>query len=161
MSEKFHPGRAYYIREIEQQLGRLVSWVEIATRCGHMDLPTIAEDIICGLLNLMYGWNLINANTPEQPNFPGIDLKNEEQCIAVQVTAKNDLNKVKDMLTKFTQNNLDERFRTLILVEITNQEPTPGMKDKKESCFYGKRDIWNIPRLMRDIKSRDVDQLEE
>lgn len=161
MTDQVNPGRMYYINEIDQQLGRLVSWVEIANRNNRSDVSLISENILCGLLNLMYGWNLTNANTPTHPNFPGVDLVDDKACVAVQITAQNTLDKVKGMLEKFFQHKLDERFSRLILMEITNQEPTQSMRDKKEGCFYGKRDIWNIPRLVRELQNEDIDKLKE
>lgn len=161
MADQKNPGRMYYINEIDQQLGRLVSWVEIANRNNRSDVSVISENILCGLLNRMYGWNLINANTPTHPNFPGVDLVDDKACVAVQITAQNTLDKVKDMLEKFFRHQLDERFSRLILMEITNQEPTQGMRSKKEGCFYGQRDIWNIPRLVRELQDADIEKLKE
>ena len=165
MEHKENPGRLAYINEINDQLTRLVLWVESANKSNRTDLAVVSEDIVGGLLNLIFrqeGWKLINANTPNSPNFPGIDLADEELCIGVQVTANNSLDKVKDMLNKFYGHKLEQRFDRLILVELTTQDPSPGMKKRCTEHFDGNRDIWNIPYLMRLIQSiQDIDHLEE
>ena len=165
MEHKENPGRLAYINEINDQLTRLILWVESANKSNRTDLAVVSEDIVGGLLNLIFrqeGWKLINANTPNSPNFPGIDLADEELCIGVQVTANNSLDKVKDMLNKFYGHKLEQRFDRLILVELTTQDPSPGMKKRCTEHFDGNRDIWNIPYLMRLIQStQDIDHLEE
>lgn len=165
MEHKENPGRLAYINEINDQLTRLILWVESANKSNRTDLAVVSEDIVGGLLNLIFrqeGWKLINANTPNSPNFPGIDLADEELCIGVQVTANNSLDKVKDMLNKFYGHKLEQRFDRLILVELTTQDPSPGMKKRCTVHFDGNRDIWNIPYLMRLIQSiQNIDHLEE
>lgn len=165
MEYKENPGRLAYINEITDQLTRLGMWVESANKSKRTDLAIISEDIVGGLLNRMFredGWNLVPSNTPKCPNFPGIDLADEELCIGVQVTSQNTLDKVKDMLEKFSSHQLDQWFDRLILVILTSQDPKDGMKKRCTDQFDGKKDIWNIPYLLRIIQSiPDVDRLEE
>lgn len=155
MEELENPGRLFYINEINQQLARLASWAEISAHSNRTDISIISEEIICGLLNLMYrdkGWQLVNANSPEHHNTSGVDLVDDDLCIAVQVTAKNRIDKVNDMLAKFHSHGLDQQYDKLIMVVLTSHDPTPGMKKKQLGCFDGSRDIWNMNRLMREIQ---------
>ena len=143
----------------------LATWaanVQINSKCNRNDLAVISEHTICGLLNRMYGWNLRNANTPKYPNFPSVDLVDEIAGIAVQVTVDNSVKKVDHTLEKFREHKLNRTFSRLILMVITIDNPTETMKKREEGCFYGKRDIWNITYLIREIDNeKSVEKLRE
>lgn len=52
-----------------------------------LNVNTVMETFCMHLLNMMYGWNLKNANAIKM-NFPGIDLIDEENKIVVQVSSE-------------------------------------------------------------------------
>ena len=53
---------------------------------GLLDENKVMEDIMCEILNRVYGWKLNNLNTKRQ-KFPGIDLGDAQIGLGVQVTA--------------------------------------------------------------------------
>jgi hypothetical protein len=59
-----------------------------------------AENLALRLLNTAYDYNLENLNR-EQNNYPAIDLGDHERGIAFQVTASDELRKIKETVTKF------------------------------------------------------------
>ena len=74
-----------YISDILDRLSGLAYNVELRSSLNLLDLHVISEDFYVGLLNLVYGWNLRNANSSQQ-NAPGIDLVDDTKHILVQVT---------------------------------------------------------------------------
>lgn len=50
------------------------------------DLTRQGEDVVCRLLNVAFGWELVNLNR-ERPNCPAVDLADAKRRICVQVTA--------------------------------------------------------------------------
>ena len=162
MVEQGNPGRQQYIARINKQLASLAYDTKISSTGNRNDTAVVSEHTICGLLNLMRDWNLTNANTPGHPNFPGVDLVDEQAQVAVQVTGENSLKKVNSMLEQFNKNKLNRKFKHLIMLVLTMEHPTKDMQEKDDGCFYGRDDIWNIPRLMRQIEQeKDVDKLRE
>lgn len=162
MAEQSNPGRKYYIDRIDKLLGSLAYEAKIGSTGNRNDATVISEHIFCGLLNRVCGWNLRNANSPSHPNFPGVDLVDENARVAVQVTLENNVRKVDEMLDQFKKNKLNRKFKQLILLVITMDKPTQAMKEREDGCFYGEDDIWNIPRLMREIEQeQNVDRLKE
>ena len=51
------------------------------------------DNIVAKLLELVYGYNFINTNDI-YPNYPAIDLADNERRISVQVTSDNSIEKI-------------------------------------------------------------------
>lgn len=66
-------GRGSLLEQLDQQLSRLVSNVELAVRNNRTDAAHAAETPLAGLLNRIHCRALVNANSLRQ-NYPGIDL---------------------------------------------------------------------------------------
>lgn len=157
-----NPGRKHCIDQISRHLGSLAYDAKISSTGNRNDTAIISESIFCGLLNRLKGWHLRNANSPGHPNFPAVDLVDEAAQVAVQITLENTVSKVDDMLDKFKKHKLNRTFKHLILLVLTMDKPTAAMKGRDDGCFYGENDIWNIPRIMREIEQiEDVTCLKE
>ena len=151
-------GRSGLTSLLEHQLGTLVSSVEIAIRNNLSSSNVVAETTLAGLLNLVYGWDLVNANAISQ-NFPGVDLIDKGRNIAVQVTSTRSVDKVRHTLTEVAK--LGVGFDRLIILIITNQSPTRDMKSCTVTGYSGGMEIWNIPEVFRVAKELDADKLEK
>ena len=151
-------GRAGLTSQLEHQLGTLVSSVEIAIRNNLSSSNVVAETTLAGLLNLVYGWDLVNANAISQ-NFPGVDLIDQGRNIAVQVTSTRSVDKVRHTLTEVAK--LGVTFDRLIILIITNQSPTREMKACSVNGYSGSMEIWNIPEVFRVARELDAGKLEK
>ncbi len=69
--------REKYINEIADHLAWLKSRISLSSELRLTDLALFSEDLMCGLLNLLYGWELVNFNHL-QSGYPGIDLGDEK-----------------------------------------------------------------------------------
>ena len=58
--------RQTYINDILNRLSGLASSVKLHGLLNLLDLHVISEDFYLGLLNLIYGWKLRNANSLQQ-----------------------------------------------------------------------------------------------
>lgn len=144
--------------KLNHQLGTLVSRVELAARNNLSSANVVAETTLTGLLNQVFGWNLVNANAISQ-NYPGVDLIDQERNIAVQITSTRSVEKVRNTLAKAA--NLGVTFQNLIVLIITNQPATPSMRDCTVPGYTGSMEIWNIPDIFRRAKELDVNRLQE
>ncbi len=138
---------------LEHQLGTLVSSVEIAIRANLASSNVAAENTLMELLNRIHGWNLVNANSISQ-NYAGVDLIDEKQQIAVQVTSTRTTEKVRHTLAEVSA--LGIHFQRVIVLFISNRSVTQTMRD----CA-GTMELWNIPDVYRDAIALDTDRLRE
>ena len=109
-----------YLKDIAENLALLSREVSILNAVNLYDINIIAEDFFPGLLNLIYGYELKNANHLEK-NAPAIDLVDAKNRIAIQVTSDNSSTKIKHTIEEFNKNQayqLYDRLVVLILMQI-------------------------------------------
>jgi hypothetical protein len=104
--------------EIENRLrdvvSRIIVQVELATSQGRTDINLALEDAFIPILKSVYNLpHLVNLNRKKK-NFPGIDLGDDHDRVAFQVTSTTTLDKVKSTVRQFMDrayyNTFDELF---------------------------------------------------
>ena len=85
--------------KIRTYLSTIKANVEMSNFSGYYDIDRELENIIAKLLNLIYGYKLVNANE-KKVNFPAVDIVDDENKLAIQVTADNSYEK-KIILLKY------------------------------------------------------------
>ncbi|GGY11279.1 hypothetical protein GCM10007160_42870 [Litchfieldella qijiaojingensis] len=108
--------------EIENQLreviSRLIIEIDLATNQGRLDVNLISEDAWIPILKEVYQCpNLTNLNRKHK-NFPGIDLGDEQDRVAFQVTSSTDIEKVKSTLEQFKKRNYKNAFDELYIFTL-------------------------------------------
>ncbi len=91
--------RGRYIGEIIDCLASLQQTVEFRTELGLTDLNKVCEDFFSQILSATYGLQLENTNK-DKPNYKGIDLVDKKQKIIVQITSRNDSEKIIESIQK-------------------------------------------------------------
>lgn len=112
--------------EIENQLrevvSRLITEVDLATDQGRLDVNLISEDAWIPILKEVYQCpNLINLNRKHK-NFPGIDLGDEQDRVAFQVTSSTNLEKVKSTLDQFKKRKYKNSFDELYVFTLRTKQ---------------------------------------
>ena len=85
---------------IKKRFIELKSQVEVDNSLGLFDINKIVEDVYMHILNVVYGWDLKNANLIIE-NFPAVDLIDIHNKIVIQVTSTTDSTKLKNTTEKF------------------------------------------------------------
>lgn len=108
---------------INELMSRFVAQVHGATAMGRTDINHIAETILIPLFSEVFNLrHLKNLNETEQRNFPGIDLADEVERIAFQVTSTSNSTKVKNTLQKFVDHKLFKKFDRLVIYILTEKQ---------------------------------------
>ena len=102
-----------YLKNIAENLALLSREVSILNAVNLYDINIIAEDFFPGLLNLIYGYELQNANHLEK-NAPAIDLIDRKNRIAVQVTSDNSSTKIRHTIEEFNKNQAYHLYDRLV-----------------------------------------------
>ena len=153
------------VKELREEIRKALTQFETYVKCSvsqdMTDINRYAEDFYCGLLNCAFGWKLRNLNQDNR-NQPAIDLADDTNEIAVQVTSSTDRSKVTGTLKKFFEKKQDLKYKTLLMLVIGKEDPF--QKDftlEREFDFDPERDIWDTPRLLGRLESiTDVDRLQ-
>lgn len=150
--------RISLIDQLSDQLALLVVKTKNDIRSNLGSTNVVAETILCGLLNRMYDWNLVNANSISQ-NYPGVDLIDERNNIAVQVTSTCTKAKIQNTLEKVGK--LGVTFSRLIILLISDETPGPTLRTCTDPSYHGNMEVWSIPDVFRAAKEMDMDKLKK
>lgn len=154
------------IQSLNQNILRYLTYirtqVELSNSINLTDINRHSEDFYCGLLNLIFGYNLVNINR-DSPNASAIDLGDEASGLAIQVTSTQDLQKIKDTIKKFLKNQLDQRYPRLIIFNIRGKlnHKQDQLKESNGFRFSISSDLWDISDLLNTITHSPVQKLRE
>lgn len=154
--------RKTLVESIIDMLGLLKHRISTYNQAGLFDIDSLSEDFFQKLLNLVFGYNLININIVEKKNFPAIDLGDDGQKVAFQITAVSSKTKVKETIKLFLEKNLYEKYtrlQILVLKSKTNFKEGNFNTDSKFN-FDHLKDIFDIDDLVALIRQKSVPELE-
>lgn len=140
-----------YICDILDRLSGLAYNVELRGLLNLLDLHVISEDFFVGLLNLVYGWNLRNANSLLQ-NAPGIDLVDDSNHILVQVTGSCTKKKIDHSLEEISEKYFGYHFYLVPIVLDARKQRIYGYTPPHRVLFNPKTDILDIHFIADRIK---------
>lgn len=152
--------RETYIREIVSRLSWMQAEVQLRNSLNLYDLDIHAEVFFCELLNLVFGWSLIDLNRL-QKNYVSIDLGDCKNRVAVQVTAQNTRDKVKKTLGRFLENGYEKDYDRLIVLMIGRPKPNfvKPFDTGGRFCFDASADVWDMCRLTEEIGKKPDEEL--
>lgn len=144
--------------ELRDVVSRIIIQVNLATKQGKIDVNLTLEDAIIPILKEVYQLpKLINLNA-KQKNFPGIDLGDEYDRVAFQVTSTTNIEKVKKSLRVFLDQGFDSNFDELYLLILTEKQKSYSQSaiDKittDKFNFSVKSNIIDLSDLLAEITS--------
>lgn len=150
-----------YLKNISESLALLSREVTLLNAVNLYDINIIAEDFFPGLLNLIYGYELKNANHLEK-NAPAIDLIDSKNRIAIQITSDNSSAKIKHTIEEFNKNQVYQLYDRLVVLILTKKKKYSSNFDTQGMfTFKSKRDIWDVENLMKDIYKLKTEKIKE
>lgn len=152
--------------QIRNQITAYQMNVKSDNKAHRYNINDRAEAFTIPLLKLLFGWDHLQDLNKISPNFPGIDLGDYENRIAIQVTSDTSLEKVKGTITQFVSNTHYEHFDRLVVLMIQDRNSTYNQKIIDDLCqeklrFNQNNDILDLSGLMQFIKSISVKDLKE
>lgn len=154
------------ITQIRNQISIYQHRVKSDNKAHRYNINDRAESFTVPLFKLLFDWNdLKNLNTAKT-NFPGIDLGTDKYRTAIQVTSETSLEKVKDTLIKFVNNEYFDRFDRLVIFMIREKQESYSQKAINSICndkfeFNPQKDIIALSDLIKNIKELPRGKLEE
>jgi len=138
------------LAEIERLLTTYASWITQ----GSGTRSDASEDLYCDLLNTALEYELKNMNWVDD-NFPAIDLGDDEEGLAVQVTSTGTADKVKGTLSRFYGHKLNQRYRRLIVLIAGEAKCKPDKFDHPGLEL----EIWGTVELMQELRKLSAKKL--
>ncbi|MHB9066692.1 MAG: SMEK domain-containing protein [Pirellulaceae bacterium] len=150
------------LTEANDWLGRLELSIAGDIALRHQDSHIELEAFFRDLLNLVFDWNLANANTLFGKNQDSFDLSDEAASLAVQVTVTKNAKKIRKTLQSFVGTH-DTVYQRLIFVYPSMTIPASRAdfsEDLKGFDFDADRDRLGFGSILKKAQDFEIDKLE-
>ena len=152
--------REQHLKSIIEKLSYLQLIVSMSNKQQLYDIDQGLEDFCVGLLNKIYGWNLVNLNNAVK-NTPAIDLGDKDSKISVQITSDKRGDKVKKTVTDFETKKLYTEYSRLIILILVPKQESYKLTLEQTFVFSQEKDIWDYSTLIDDIKTLPTEKIQE
>lgn len=153
--------RQEYQKSIINSLTWLSTQVAVHNKLNLTDINVHSENFYRDLLNLAFGYNLVNINIID-PNATAIDLGDDGSKFAIQVTSTSALAKTRHTVNKFIENGLYEKYDRLVILNIASKTTHTVSNVGDESYSLNtKKDIWDIGDLAVMINDLELSKIQE
>ncbi len=155
------------INQFREGLNDVVKEVEISSAMSHYDINLICENLFCGIFTELFILSeLRNLNEEEKKNFPGIDLADDHNRVAIQVTSDKSLDKVKDTIKKVKTYKLYEKYDRIIIYCLTTKQGSYSQSSIDKECgndlkFNASNDILDYRDLATKAANAEPQKLKK
>lgn len=108
---------------ISKYLSRFSEQVKILNKNSEFSINIHAENVLIGILNVVFNVDLENVNYIEGKNYDAIDLRDKNGALSIQITATSSITKIKDTLEGYLKNEHFKRFKELKILILTGRQP--------------------------------------
>lgn len=152
--------RGYFIGQIIDELTAVSHQVQSRAGLQLYDLNKYLEDFIKDILNIVLGYNLKNLNE-ERSNNPGLDLGDEKEGVAFQITSTKTSEKVNETLKKAAGQK--DTFPTIYVLILGGKQGkytlTPELV--KPFGFTEQEHIWDMDDVLKKVMSLPINRLQD
>ena len=118
-----------------RDLREISTKISLSSKNNLLDINQVAEGLVLRLIRIAWSNPTMRSlNADEKKNYPGIDLADDSQRVAIQVTATPSMAKIKTALKTFLKHNLDRRYGRLVFVLITKKQSRYSSKELNKIC---------------------------
>ncbi|MEZ4939562.1 MAG: SMEK domain-containing protein [Saprospiraceae bacterium] len=153
-------------RELELKIisNEFAKWqvqIENLTSLNLYDANLFSENSICDILNAIFDYQLKNVN-PIIKNHPSIDLADNYNKIAVQVTSTKSKKKVQSTLDKFFENNLNKQYDELFIIILGGKQKSYlNIQLQNDFNFNADQHILDFKDLLKFINILPTERIEK
>ena len=151
------------IDEIFKCFSKIEELVDLYNNINLFDINKSLEDLYREVLNIIFKWDLINANSIKK-NYPGVDLIDKEKNIFVQVTSLKTHNKIQSSINSISKNTISDvkdyklEFKIMIIkgdrVNLRKPFDLP-----KNIIFDEKTDVYTNKMLIEKIYYLNIEEI--
>lgn len=150
--------RGYYIGQIIDELSSVTEKVRNRAKLGLTDIHVHLEDFYRSILNITLDLELNNLNQ-ERKNSPGLDLGDEVEGIAFQITGTNSSKKINRTLEKAS--NQVAKFPRIKILTLQNKQSSYSIEKKLAQPFgFTEEDIWDVNNVLNEVMYLEIDKLQ-
>ena len=151
--------RMAQIKKITSRLAWIKCEIELDNVIHFYDINISMEVFICSILNILYDYDLVNLNH-EFTNYPGIDLGDRINRIAIQITSDSSRTKTKETIDTFIKNGYEKEYNRLIIFILGEKTIFRREFDTQGTFSFDKnKDVWDFKFLIKEIEKASDEKL--
>lgn len=149
--------RDIMLKRIKKYLLTVKLNIQYDNEAGLFDINKHCENFYCGLLNLVYGYQLKNANI-EEKNFDSVDLIDDISGVYFQITSNKRSEKIKDTIDKFIKKEFYKKNKLKVLIIGNNKANYRAKFNTHDKFEFNKsKDIIDDTNLYYEISNKPID----
>lgn len=147
------------LNKIKNYLIRIEENIRYDTAANLFDINKHCENIYCRLLNIIYNYNLRNANI-DKKNYDAVDLIDDNNHIYIQVTSTNTREKIQHTINEFIKNSYyEENHLIILLINGKKKKYRQTFNTQGKFLFNIKNDILDNCDLYAIINHLSIEQI--
>lgn len=152
-------------QELQKSIINSLTWlstqVTVHNKLNLTDINVHSENFYRDLLNLAFGYHLVNINITD-PNAAAIDLGDECNRFAIQVTSTSAIAKTRHTVSKFIEKELYKKYDRLVILNIA-KKTTHSVANVGNGAYSlnTKNDIWDIGDLAVMVNDLELPKIQE
>ena len=153
--------RGYFIGQIIDELTAVSQQVKSRSGLQLFDLNRYLEDFFKDILNIVYGYKLINLNE-ERSNNPGLDLGDEAARVGFQITSTKSSDKINKTLEKAV-GQIGKYPKIYVLILQDKQGSYSGLNSTLALpfSFTAEEHILDTGDVLKKVLSLPIDRLQD
>lgn len=153
--------RSEYFNYIEERLQVLASRIEKRGRLNILDLNIYSETFFADLLNLLFGFKLVNLNVLKQ-NVEGIDLIDVNEKVVVQVSSTCTKQKIESSLKKkIFVDYPGYRFKFVSIAKDADKLRETSFANPHNANFSPADDIIDVGTILKVVLNMKIEKQRE
>lgn len=154
------------ITKIRNQITAYQMNVRSDNRAHRYNINDRAEAFTIPLFKSLFGLDELKNLNDGHVNYPGIDLGDIKNRVAIQVTSETSLEKIKHTIGLFVKEEYFQGFDRLLIFMIQEKQKTYSMEAIQQACedkleFNISEDIIDLNDLLKYVKGKEVEDLKQ
>jgi len=151
------------IHRINELFSIFVTQIKGLNSLNMYDINTISETILIPLFKEIYQFSDLKNVNDDKKNYPGIDLGDDTNKVAFQITATRNSKKINDTFQQFFKFKLEDKYDRLYFYILTEKQNSYTINnnelEKLDFDFLPERDILDYRDLLKKIRGFDIDKI--
>lgn len=153
--------RELKLKIISNEFAKWQVQIENLNSLSLYDANIFSEHTLSELLNIVFDFSLINANLISA-NFPAVDLVDDTNKIAIQVTSSKQKNKIQATLNKFSETKLYLKYDKLYIIILgKKQNVYANLKLSNNFLFSASEQIIDFKSLLNIVARLPLKRIEK
>lgn len=146
---------------ITDALSHIVNKVYLHNHLNLQDINILLENFFRDILNIIYKDRSFKNLNSLKENFASIDLGDDKNEIAIQVTSTTSLSKVKKTIEKYKQ---EYNYKKIVMLYVKMDKPSRSKDINEEGTIKIEIEEWSIKDLCKkinDLKDEDILEIQK